>query len=349
MKKIACIIGTRPQLIKHAALIEELEKYFFVNTINTLQHYSSELNHVLKDELYGNKNFCDLSLGLGDLSPAARLGKMIYELAIVIDQQKPDAILVYGDTDSTLAGAITAQKAGIPIIHVESGERSYNKEMPEEMNRVITDYLSQIHFCSSEESIDNLKKEKITNHVFYTGDLMKDLLFSKLNQLADPKIGAYIFCTIHRNYNKNNPTKLQELLDSLNGLSMTVMFAVHPSTVAAMTTFGIDTANYKNIQILPPLSYLQSLSSQKYSSAVITDSGGIQKEAYWLKKPCITIRKETEWKATLTGNWNQLLYDDLSKLDALLKNTPDTSQYDEQLYGSGNVSTIITNALLQLI
>src|SRR5687768_9989807 len=129
MKKISCIIGTRPQLIKHAALIEELEKSFFVATINTLQHYSSELNNVLKDELYGNKAFSNLSIGHNDLSPAARMGKMIYELAILIDQQKPDAILVYGDTDSTLAGAITAQKAGIPLIHVESGERSYNKEM----------------------------------------------------------------------------------------------------------------------------------------------------------------------------------------------------------------------------
>ena len=349
MKKISCIIGTRPQLIKHAALVEELEKSFFVDTINTMQHYSSELNNVLKDELYGSRDFFNLSIGSHDLFPAARMGKMIYELSELVGQQKPNAILVYGDTDSTLAGAITAQKAGIPLIHVESGERSYNKEMPEETNRVVTDYLSQIHFCSSEESIENLKKEKITDHVFYTGDLMKDLLYSKLNQLSDPQLGDYIFCTIHRNYNKNNPTKLQELLDSLNGLSMKVMFAVHPSTVAAMKTFGIDTANYKNIQILPPLSYLQSLSYQKYSSAVITDSGGIQKEAYWLKKPCITIRKETEWKATLTGNWNQLLYDDLSKLSSLLKNTPDISQYDEQLYGSGHVSTIITTALLQLI
>ncbi len=349
MKKIACIIGTRPQLIKHAALLEQLEKSFVVDTINTLQHYQSELNIALKNELYVNKTFCDLNIGPDELTQAVRLGKMIYELSKLIEDKRPDAILVYGDTDSTLAGALTAYKTGIRLIHVESGERSFNKEMPEETNRVLTDYLSNIHFCSSNESIENLKREKITENVFYSGDLMKDLLYSKLHCAVAPQLGDYIFCTIHRNYNKNNPAKLQKLFEVLNSLQTPVIFPVHPSTINALNAYGLDTTSYKNIHLLPPQSYIQSISYQKYASAIVTDSGGIQKEAYWLKKPCITIRKETEWKATLTGNWNQLVYDDLAQLPPLLKNIPSENEYDESLYGSGDVSAVITNTLLQLI
>jgi hypothetical protein len=208
-----------------------------------------------------------------------------------------------------------------------------------------------IGFCntSSLESIENLKKDNIDKNVFYSGDLMKDLLYSNLQRVADPKIGDYIFCTIHRNYTKKNPGKLKEFFLVLNSLSKKILFPLHPATHNTLNSQGIDLTSYQNIQILPPLSYVQSISYQKFSSAVITDSGGVQKEAYWLKKPCFTIRKETEWNATLKGNWNQLLYEDLSRLPELIENIPSDKHYDETLYGNGQASTMITNKLSTLI
>lgn len=349
MKKIACIIGTRPQLIKHAALLKELEKEFEVQTINTLQHYDEELNAVFKNELYTEHRFIDLPISSADFSSSIRLGKMIEGLSALITYDQPDAVIVYGDTDSTLAGALVANKNSIPLIHIEAGERSFNKTMPEESNRVIADYLSQIHFCSSAESIENLKKEGIDKNVFYSGDLMKDLLQSTSGSLVKPVSYDYIFCTIHRNYNKNNPSKLKELLVALNSLDKKILFALHPATLKSLASFEIDLDNYKNIHILAPLSYTQSISYQKYSSAIVTDSGGIQKEAYWLKKPCLTMRCETEWMATLRGNWNQLLYQNLSALPVLLNTIPSEKDYDDTLYGNGQAAKIITNTISRLI
>jgi UDP-GlcNAc3NAcA epimerase len=221
--------------------------------------------------------------------------------------------------------------------------------MPEESNRVITDYLSQIHFCSSKESMQNLNRENITENIFYSGDLMKDLLKSKLNSLVQPGLSNYIFCTIHRNYNKTNPEKLKELLEALNSPQKKTIFSVHPATLNAFKSYGIELENYKNIEVLPPLSYTQSISYQNYSSAVVTDSGGIQKEAYWLKKPCITIRKETEWTATLKGNWNQLVYEDLTEINQMLQNAPCEKDYNELLYGDGKAAATITRTISQLI
>ena len=348
MKKITCIIGTRPQFIKHSALLNELEKSFTVTTINTLQHYQYELNELLSEELFQKK----FSLGIEmphNLMPAERLGKMIVEINNMVKDNKPDCILVYGDTDTTLAGALTANKNNIKLVHIEAGERSYNKNMPEEHNRVITDNLSEIHICASQKAVKNLKSENITGHVFYTGDLMKDVFLKFANELISPPAENYFFCTIHRNYNKDNPKKLKELLSVLNKLSKTIVFPQHPATLKSLEINGINIKSYKNIRVLPPLSYKQSISYQKFSDAVITDSGGIQKEAYWLKRPCITTRKETEWKETLKGNWNQLVYDDLSDLKQLIKTIPDNKQYNEDLYGNGKAAATIKSILFKLI
>jgi UDP-GlcNAc3NAcA epimerase len=348
MKKITCIIGTRPQLIKHSALLNELEKSFAVTTINTLQHYQYELNDLLSEELFQKKQFFNIEMP-HNLMPAERLGKMIIEINNVVNSNKPDCILVYGDTDTTLAGALAVNKNNIKLVHIEAGERSYNKNMPEEHNRVITDYLSNIHFCASQKAVENLKKENITEHVFYTGDLMKDVFLDFVTRPTSPPAENYFFCTIHRNYNKDNPKKLKDLFDTLNALPKKIIFSIHPATLKSLEINGINIKDYENIQVLPPLSYKQSISYQKFSDAVITDSGGIQKEAYWLKRPCITIRKESEWTETLKGNWNRLVYDNLSELDQMIKTMPDNKQYNEDLYGDGKAATTITNILSQLI
>jgi UDP-GlcNAc3NAcA epimerase len=348
MKKITCIIGTRPQLIKHSALLSELEKSFAVTTINTLQHYQYELNDLLSEELFQKKQFFNIEIP-HNLMPAERLGEMIVKINNIVKSSKPDCILVYGDTDTTLAGALTGNKNNIKLVHVEAGERSYNKNMPEEHNRVITDNLSEIHFCASRKAVENLKKENITEHVFYTGDLMKDIFLNFVMQLTSTPAGNYFFCTIHRNYNKDNPKKLKELFDNLNLLPKKIIFPMHPATLKVLENNSIDITSYKNLQIMPPLSYKQSISFQKFSDAVITDSGGIQKEAYWLKRPCITIRKESEWTETLRGNWNQLVYDNLSDLDQTIKTIPDSKQYDKDLYGDGKAAVMITGTLSKLI
>ena len=348
MKKITCIIGTRPQLIKHSALLNELEKSFTVTTTNTLQHYQYELNELLSEELFQKKQFLNIEMPQ-DLMPAERLGKMIVEINTIVNSDKPDCILVYGDTDTTLAAALTGNKNTIKLVHIEAGERSYNKNMPEEHNRVITDNLSEIHFCASQKAVENLKKENITGHVFYTGDLMKDVFLNFANELTFPPAENYFFCTIHRNYNKNNPKKLKELFTTLNALSKKIALPLHPATLKSLEFNGIEITGYENIQVMPPLSYKQSISYQKFSDAVITDSGGIQKEAYWLKRPCITIRKESEWTETLKGNWNQLVYDNLSDLNQMIKTIPDNKQYNEDLYGDGKAAVTITSILSKLI
>ena len=348
MKKITCIIGTRPQLIKHSALLNELEKSFAVTTINTLQHYQYELNDLLSEELFQKRQFLNIEMP-DNLMPPERLGKMIIEINNVVNSNKPDCILVYGDTDTTLAGALAANKNNIKLVHIEAGERSYNKNMPEEHNRVITGNLSEIHFCASQNAVENLKKENITKQVFYTGDLMKDVFLNFVTRLTSPPAENYFFCTIHRNYNKDNPKKLKELFDTLNALPKKIIFPIHPATLKSLEINGINIKDYENIRVLPPLSYKQSIRYQKFSDAVITDSGGIQKEAYWLKRRCITIRKESEWTETLKGNWNRLVYDNLSELNQIIKVIPDNKQYNEDLYGDGKTAVSITNILSQLI
>jgi UDP-GlcNAc3NAcA epimerase len=345
MKKLLCIVGTRPQLIKHAALLSALQTSFQVETINTVQHYQYELNELLKNDL-SIKNVIDLPQKSYD-DPVHRLANMLNDLSAFLKNHSPDAVLVYGDTDSTLAGALTAKKHNRRLIHIEAGERSYNNQMPEEINRIITDSVSDILFCASKNAYNNLKKEKNRNKFLYSGDLMKDLLLTTSAPLNSPLINhRYIFCTIHRDYNKHNAEKLQQLLNGLEMLSHKIIFSLHPVTLNTLQQIKYIDRNDK-FQFLPPLSYTKSVHYQKFAEAVITDSGGMQKEAYWLKTPCITVRKETEWIDTLKGNWNQLLYDDLSKLSESLNIKK--GKHNPLLYGDGTAGKFITDNLLQIL
>lgn len=348
MKKIACIVGTRPQLIKHSLLSEALSQAFVVQTVNTQQHYQYELNEQIIKDLYPENDFYNLFLE--QCLPAARLGEMVLKTGIFLNEAKPDAVLVYGDTDSTLAGALAAQKSRLPLIHIEAGERSFNNEMPEEQNRILTDLLSNFLFCASKAALSHLQKEHPSKNIVFTGDIMKDLALKKAGNFAAPLLQEpYLFCTIHRNYNQKNTIKLKALLDVLKGLHSTVIFSMHPATFATIQQEGINEKDYASIQFLPPLSYSQSIHYQKFAMAIITDSGGMQKEAYWLKRPCFTIRTETEWTDTLKGNWNRLVYDDLSLLETLLHDLPDQNEYDANLYGNGNAGALITNELITLL
>jgi UDP-GlcNAc3NAcA epimerase len=253
--------------------------------------------------------------------------------------------LVYGDTNSTLAAALAAAKLCIPVIHVESGLRSYNMDMPEEVNRIVTDHTSKILFCPDNSSQSNLLKEGISKNVYVCGDVMKDMV-----RLASPYIKSiesdrpYVFATIHRPYNTDDQSRMVYILDALNKLDYDVIFPMHPRTVHKLKQYNIDLAQYSNIRIVEPMGYFESMSYQQKAHCVITDSGGMQKEAYWLRRRCITLRTETEWTDTLQNDWNVLLFDDLSSLKELVdRKLPET--YDENLYGDGYAAQKIVDVI----
>jgi UDP-GlcNAc3NAcA epimerase len=235
----------------------------------------------------------------------------------------------------------------IALLHIEAGERSFNREMPEEHNRVVTDALSDVLFCASHYAIETLTKEACQGKVIYSGDLMKDLLLQSAQLFQTPILPEpYIFCTIHRNYTNQNTEKLEALLDVLETLNQTILFPVHPATKPSIEKIQAK-KNHANIHFVPPVSYYGSIRYQKVAQAIITDSGGMQKEAYWLERRCITVRKETEWQETLKGNWNQLIYHDLTQIPTLLKMP--LGAHDKNLYGNGKAAARITEHLIQLL
>jgi UDP-GlcNAc3NAcA epimerase len=342
-KKIISIVGARPQFIKHAPMQLELQKKFNALTIHTGQHYDENMSAVFFNEL--NMPKPDFMFDIGGSKPQGeQTGIMMTEIERVCIQEKPDALLVYGDTNSTLAGALVAAKMHIPQIHIEAGLRSYNRDMPEEINRIVADEFAHLLFCPTDNAISNLKKEGIDhNRIFRCGDVMCDMV-----KLIEPKTKrlvaeSYYFVTIHRPYNTDDNARLQAILEILNRLDKKVVFSIHPRTVSRLTQFGLSTQSFSNILFIPPQSYSDSISYQKYSECVITDSGGIQKEAYILEKQCITLRSETEWTETLQNGWNTLVFEDLNQIESILNRKP--TNYIDGIYGHGHAAQEIVQII----
>lgn len=347
MKKIIAIIGARPQFIKHYPFEKEAVKYFQLKTIHTGQHYDENMSQIFFDELGMRKP--DFLLSLGGGSHGVQTGRMMIEIERIVLEEKPDGIVVYGDTNSTLAGALVASKLHIKLIHIEAGLRSYNKKMPEEINRVLTDYMSDLLFVPSEMAVSNLEKENLKNNIVVVGDIMKDLvLLAIMEQLLNEEIdiSSYYYATIHRPYNTDKEERLINILEALNNLDKKTVFAIHPRTRNAMKCFGLKEDSYSNIIFIDPQSYFSNLSYLKKSSALITDSGGMQKEAYWLKKKCITVRSETEWMETLENGWNHLIFDNLDELANTIKIKPKV--HLENLYGEGKTSQLMVRKMCEL-
>lgn len=321
----------------------QLQKHFNAITIHTGQHYDSDMSDVFFNDL--NIPRPDYLFNIGGSKPQGeQTAIMIKEIEAVCIKEKPDAILLYGDTNSTLAGALVAAKMQIQQIHVEAGLRSYNRQMPEEINRIIADEFADLLFCPTKDAIENLKKEGI-NHkgIFLSGDVMCDMLKIILPKVIEPETAPFYFVTLHRPYNTDDKDRLYTILASLNALDKLVVFPAHPRTIARMTSFGITQDQFPNIKFIGPLGYLQSISYQKQSECVITDSGGMQKEAYMLKRKCITIRSETEWTETLVNGWNTLLFHDLEQLKKVIHNAP--GAYVEGIYGNGNAAAEIVSII----
>ena len=346
MKKIIAIIGARPQFIKHAPVEKALSKHFEVISIHTGQHYDKEMSDIFFTQLKIREP--KYMLNVQSFSHGVQTGKMMIEIEPIIEREKPDAILVYGDTNSTIAGALIAAKLGIKLIHIEAGLRSFNKSMPEEINRIVTDHLSQILFVPSDTAIQNLKNEGISQNVFRVGDVMCDMLLLAQKTISFKKADTeFYYATIHRPYNTDDEVRLINVITTLNKLDKKVKFTVHPRTSSKLKNMNVNLNDFSNIEFLPPVSYFENIEHLNNCNALITDSGGMQKEAYIFKKKCITIRSETEWIETLEGNWNHLVFDDLIEIQSKLKIIP--SNYKQNLYGNGNASEEICNELIKII
>lgn len=312
IKTIASIVGARPQFIKAAPVSRALASDFKEVFIHTGQHYDYGMSEVFFTEMEMRPP--DFNLGIGGGSHGEQTGKMLVELEKVFNKVKPDCVLVYGDTNSTLAGALAAAKVGISLAHVEAGLRSYNRAMPEEINRVLTDHVSNLLFCPTDEAVENLVKEGIVKGVHRVGDVMCDALLHNL-ELAHGKSqilkrlglkkGEYALATIHRAANTDHKNRMSSILNAFGSLSSQVVFPVHPRARKMMQEWGLPIK--PNVSLIEPLGHFDMLVLQENANTILTDSGGVQKEAYLLGVRCITLREETEWVETVSAGWNKLV------------------------------------------
>ncbi len=336
--KIATIIGARPQFIKAALVSEAIrkEKSLKEVLIHTGQHYDYNMSGSFFSELRINKPRYNLSVG--GTSACAQVSVMLEKLEKVLKKESPDIALVYGDTNSTLAGALSAFHLRIPVAHVEAGLRSYDKTMPEETNRVITDEISEILFCPTRESVRNLKKEGISKGVYLVGDIMFELAVkskaaalkrSRVVQRLGLEPKSYILTTVHRQANTDNKDNLSNIVSALCSINAQIVFPVHPRTRKMLLKFKLMEMLLKcsNIRLCQPLGYLDMVALEINAKKIITDSGGVQKEAYFFKIPCITLRDRTEWVETLKNNWNVLAGTDKRRIMCQALNTRPCGAY----------------------
>ena len=351
MKTIASIVGARPQFIKAAPVSRALASNFKEVMIHTGQHYDYEMSDLFFEEM--DMREPDFNLGVGGGSHGEQTGRMLIESEKVIADLKPDCILVYGDTNSTLAGALVAAKVGIPLAHVEAGLRSYNRAMPEEVNRVLTDHVSSLLFCPTDAAVKNLEKEGITKGVHQVGDVMYDahlhnleLVRNRLSLLSQlgVKKGEYALATVHRAGNTDNQNNMQSILNALGALRTKVIFPVHPRTRRMINEWG--NAINSNISLIEPLGPLDILQLQENASCILTDSGGMQKEAYLLGVRCITLREETEWVETVSTGWNKLAGVNAQSIQNLFEKWQPEGERPF-LYGDGHAAEKIRQILLK--
>ena len=353
--KIVTVVGARPQFIKAAAVSRILKKSAHEILLHTGQHYDNNLSQVFFDELdIPQPNY---NLGVGSENHGTQTGEMLAKTEEVLINEQPDWVLVYGDTNSTLAGALAAAKLNIKVAHVEAGLRSYNRRMPEEINRVLTDHVSDLLFCPSEVAVDNLRKEGITGGVVVVGDVMMDSLTYAANKagtqsqiLDDLKIapGEYYLSTVHRAENTDEPQNLENILKALGALDLQVIFPIHPRTLQAIKNHHLEHYLDKpNLKVTKPLGYLDMVHLEKSAKMILTDSGGIQKEAYWLKVPCITLREETEWIETVQSGWNVLVGGNPELIVDTVRNFQVPQEHPE-LYGSGQAGEKIVEHLVHV-
>jgi UDP-GlcNAc3NAcA epimerase len=309
--RLLSVIGARPQFIKAAPVQRALAERHQVIAVHTGQHYDDNMSAVFFRELEIPQP--DVYLGVGSGSHAQQTAAMFERLEPVLNERKPDWVVIYGDTNTTLAAAVVAAKLVIPIAHVEAGLRSFNRAMPEEQNRVVADHLSRVLFCPTDTAVRNLAAEGITAGVHQVGDVMQEALVDAARRARASSTvldrlglreGDYVLATVHRAENTDHADRLRNILDALGQIGRRVVFPVHPRTRLAIEKAGWTPGGW--IAMVEPMGYLDMIRLESAAAAVLTDSGGVQKEAFWLGVPCVTLRDETEWPETLAGGRNVL-------------------------------------------
>ena len=359
MTKILTVIGARPQFIKAAtvsrAIRNSAQGEMTEVLVHTGQHYDFNMSKVFFDELdIPSPNY---NLGISGLTHGVMTGRMLEAIEALLLEEKPDCVLVYGDTNSTLAGALAAAKLHIPIAHVEAGLRSFNMGMPEEINRIVTDRVSSLLFCPTETAVRNLASEGIAKGVQNTGDVMYDAAIfygrqAKVKSRVFDKLGVsergYALATCHREENTDNPDNIREIISALASISslMPVILPLHPRTRKRLTEHGLD-SELRQVRVIDPLPYLDMVALEQSARVILTDSGGVQKEAYFFGVPCITMREETEWVETVESGWNCLVGARASRILAAIGALENGKSPQEcpAFYGAGKAAESIVDAL----
>ncbi len=349
---VLTVVGNRPQFVKAAAVSFPLRRSDHEQLIHTGQHFDRELSDVFFDEL--DLPSPDKELGIARGSNSSQTSRMLSALEPVIAAASPDAVLVYGDTNSTLAGALAAAQAGFPVAHVEAGMRSFDRAMPEELNRVLADHASSLLLCSSEVAVSNLRREGVDGTVELVGDVMVDVAM-KVQPRARQRLdlvrshgltpGEYVLVTAHRSGNVDDPARLVRLVELLLAVPYKLVLPLHPRTHARLRAAGLleRLQRSERIVVTPPLGYLELTALLCNARAVMTDSGGLQKEAYLAGIPCVTLRATTEWVETVEHGWNVLVDLDLDAALRALEHQPPAER--PELYGDGRAADRVVAAL----
>jgi UDP-N-acetylglucosamine 2-epimerase len=353
--KVVSIVGARPQFIKAAPVSKALREAGHQEFIlHTGQHYDYGMSQVFFEEL--DLPEANINLDVRSGSHGQQTGQMLIGIEKVLLDEKPDWVLVFGDTNSTLAGALAAVKLHIPLAHVEAGLRSYNRQMPEEHNRVLTDHCADLLLCPTKTAADNLAREDLTKGVHLVGDPMYDavLMFSEkakqrstiMHDLGLEK-GGYLLATIHRAYNTDEPQTLKAIFSALTSIDEAVIFPVHPRTRQKLQDYGLldhDSAR-GNLKVIDPVNYLDMLNLERNARLILTDSGGMQKEAYFFSVPCLTLRPETEWVETAQSGWNLLVGTEPGRILAGLQHVFPSPDQHPMLFGDGRSASEIVRIL----
>ncbi|SMO66666.1 non-hydrolyzing UDP-N-acetylglucosamine 2-epimerase [Melghirimyces algeriensis] len=351
--KVVTVVGARPQFIKAAPVSRALRRYGKEILVHTGQHYDTSMSHIFFKEL--NIPHPDYHLGIGSKSHGAQTGEMLSEVERVLLTEKPDWVLVYGDTNSTLAGALAASKMHLPIAHVEAGLRSFNRRMPEEINRVLTDQLSTLLFCPTTTAVQHLSSEGITRGVYNVGDVMADALqfnrklaldHSNILERLEIKPKEYLLVTFHRAENTDVDHRLENIVSALNHLSKPAVLPLHPRTRNKIKQSGLSFTNPR-LKVIEPVGYLDMIQLEANASKILTDSGGVQKEAFLLNVPCITMRDETEWTETIEQKANILVGSDKRKIVQHAEHFQVDFSNVKPIFGEGNASQRIVKHLIK--
>jgi UDP-GlcNAc3NAcA epimerase len=345
--KLVTVVGARPQFIKAAPVCFALRDAGIQEIlIHTGQHYDDQMSDVFFREMGIPQP--QYHLGIGSATHGKQTAQILLRVEELLLGEKPDMVLVYGDTNSTLAAALAACKLNIPIAHVEAGLRSYNRMMPEEHNRVLTDHCSSLLFCPTETAVKNLAQENIHCGVRLVGDTMYDavLLFAPLAEQRSKILKAhklrpreYYLVTVHRPYNTDDPLKMEAIVSALSQLQHPAVFPMHPRTMKCMKQFGIEMP--VNVVVIEPVGYLDMLVLQRNAKVILTDSGGMQKEACFARTPCVTLRPETEWTETVVSGWNALAWADANLILRHVASQEHASPKPISAFGDGRAAQAI--------